>query len=111
MSIFDSLWGIVTNDIGIDLGTTNTMVTMKGKGIIIKEPSVVAVNKNTKQILAVGTEARRMIGRTPAYIVAIKPLSDGVISDFDTTEAMIRYFIRSAHSSDSKSFKIPRPRV
>ncbi len=111
MNFIDSLWGLVTNDIGIDLGTTKTMATVKGKGIIIKEPSVVALNKNTKQILAVGAEARRMIGRTPANIVAVKPLSDGVISDFDTTEAMIRYFIRKAHEGDIKSFKIPRPRV
>lgn len=111
MTVVDSIWGLFTHDIGIDLGTANTMVTVQGKGIIIKEPSVVALNKKTKQILAVGSEARKMIGRTPANIVAVKPLSDGVISDFDTTEAMIRYFIKKAHSDDGKSFKIPRPRV
>ncbi len=111
MSIIDSIWSFFTNDIGIDLGTSNTMVYMRGKGIIIKEPSVVAVNKKTKQVLAVGSEARRMIGRTPGNIVATKPLRDGVISDFDTTEAMIRYFIKKAHDDDRRSFKIPRPRV
>ena len=99
MGIFDSLWGLFTHDIGIDLGTANTMVTLRGKGIIIKEPSVVSINKNTKQILAVGSDARKMIGRTPAHVVAIKPLSDGVISDFDTTEAMIRYFLKKAHEA------------
>lgn len=111
MAMLDSVWFFFTHDIGMDLGTANTMVTVRGKGVIIKEPSVVALNKKTKQILAVGSEARKMIGRTPANIVAIKPLSDGVISDFDTTEAMIRYFIKKAHESDGKSFKIPRPRV
>jgi rod shape-determining protein MreB len=111
MDLFDRIWGIFTNDVGIDLGTANTMVTVKGRGIIIKEPSVVALNKKTKQVLAVGTEAKRMIGRTPASIVAVNPLSDGVISDFDTTEAMIRYFIKKAHEDEKRSYKIPRPRV
>jgi rod shape-determining protein MreB len=109
--MIDNIWSLITNDIGIDLGTANTMVTVKGRGIIIKEPSVVALNKKTKQILAVGTEAKRMIGRTPANVVAINPLRDGVISDFDTTEAMIRYFIKKAHEDEKRSFKIPRPRV
>jgi rod shape-determining protein MreB len=111
MGIADTLWGLFTYDIGIDLGTVNTMVMVRGKGIVIKESSVVALNKKTKQILAVGSEARRMIGRTPAHIVAVRPLSDGVISDFDTTEAMIRYFIKKAHEGDSRSMRIPRPRV
>ncbi|MDD3647985.1 MAG: rod shape-determining protein [Candidatus Dojkabacteria bacterium] len=111
MKIVDSIWSMFTNDIGIDLGTANTMVTVEGKGIIIKEPSVVALNRKTKQVLAVGEEARRMIGRTPSSIIAVRPLSDGVISDFDTTEAMIRYFIQKAHNEDRKAFKIPRPRV
>lgn len=111
MNILDSIWGMFTNDIGIDLGTANTMVTLGSKGIIIKEPSVVALNKKTKQVLAVGSEARRMIGRTPSNIIAVRPLSDGVISDFDTTEAMIRYFIQKAHKDDKRALKIPRPRV
>lgn len=111
MNVIDRIWEVFTNDVGIDLGTTNTMVTVEGRGIIVKEPSVVALNKKTKQILAVGFDARRMIGRTPANIIAVKPLSDGVISDFDTTEAMIRYFIKKAHEGDKRAFKIPRPRV
>lgn len=111
MSILDRIWGFFAHDIGIDLGTANTMVTLGSKGIILREPSVVALNKNTKQVLAVGSEAKKMLGRTPANVVAVRPLSDGVISDFDTTEAMIRYFIKKAHDDDSKSFKIPRPRV
>lgn len=111
MQLLDKLWGFFVHDIGIDLGTANTMVALKGKGIIIKEPSVVAYNKNTKQILAVGEEARKMIGRTPSNVIASRPLSDGVISDFDSTEAMLRYFIRKAHEGDRHSIKIPRPRV
>ena len=111
MNILDTLWSFFAYDIGIDLGTATTLVIKRGKGVIIHEPSVVAFNKNTKQVLAVGNEARKMIGRTPAHIVAIKPLSDGVISDFDTTEAMIRYFIRKAHADERRSLKIPRPRV
>ncbi|MBD3279949.1 MreB/Mrl family cell shape determining protein [Candidatus Dojkabacteria bacterium] len=106
-----SLWNLVTHDVGIDLGTANTMVAVKGHGIVISEPSVVAVNKNTKQIMAVGAEARRMIGRTPANIVAVRPLRDGVISDFDSTEAMIRYFVRKVHKDFPKLFTFAKPRV
>ena len=80
-------------DIGIDLGTANIMITMGNKGIVLDEPSVVAFNKKTNQVLAVGNDAYRMIGRTPEYIVAIRPLSDGVISDHNMTESMIREFI------------------
>lgn len=111
MNLVDKLWGFFTYDIGIDLGTVNTMVTVGGRGIVLKESSVVALNKKTKQVLAVGSTARKMIGRTPANIVAVRPLSDGVISDFDTTEAMIRYFIKKAHEGESRAMKIPRPRV
>ncbi len=82
--------------LGIDLGTANTLVYMKGKGIILREPSVVAMKNNRKDILAVGEEARRMIGRTPGGIVAVRPLKDGVIADYGTTEIMLRYFIRKA---------------
>lgn len=111
MGISDKFWNLVTHDIGIDLGTANTMVAVKNHGIVISEPSVVAVNKNTKQVLAVGSEARRMIGRTPANIVAVKPLQDGVISDFDSTEAMIRYFIKKVHKEYPRMLSMPRPRV
>ncbi len=80
-------------DIGIDLGTANILIHVKGKGIVLKEPSVVALEKNTGKVLAVGTDARRMVGRTPGNIVAIRPLKDGVIADFDITELMLRHFI------------------
>ena len=86
-----------TRDIGIDLGTANTLVFVKGKGIVLREPSVVAIRRDTGTILAVGEEARRMIGRTPANIVAIRPLKDGVIADFDVTQTMLRYFIAKAY--------------
>ena len=83
----------MTKDMGIDLGTANTLVYMRGKGIIVNEPSVVAVNTVTKEVLAVGNEAKDMIGRTPGNIIAIRPMKDGVIADFEITQAMLRYFI------------------
>ena len=100
------LFGLFSKDIGIDLGTANTLVFVKNKGIIIREPSVVAIQTNTKEILAVGEEAKKMIGRTPGNIVAIRPLKDGVIADFDVTENMLKYFIRKAYSR--RSFIHPR---
>lgn len=93
-------------DIGIDLGTANTLVYLKGKGIILREPSVVAVNKAEGKILKVGSEAKEMIGRTPGNVVAIRPLKDGVIADFDSTQAMMKYFIKKAYPSS-----IVKPRV
>ncbi len=111
MPVSDKFWNLVTHDIGIDLGTANTMVAVKGHGIVMSEPSVVAVNKKNQQIMAVGSEARRMIGRTPANIVAVRPLKDGVISDFDSTEAMIRYFIKKVHKLFPRMFTITKPRV
>lgn len=95
-----------TKDMGIDLGTANTLVFIKGKGIIIREPSVVAIDKFSKQVLAVGEEAKKMIGRTPGNIVAIRPLKDGVIADFDVTQEMLKYFIRKA--TQKKSLFQPR---
>lgn len=109
--MFDNLWNYITYDIGIDLGTSNTLVYMRGKGIVISEPSVVAINKKNKTVLAVGVEARQMIGRTPANVVANRPLRDGVISDFDSTQAMIHYFIEKTHRYTTGKFVIPRPRV
>ena len=82
------------NEVGIDLGTANVLVYIKGKGIVLSEPSVVAINNDTDEILAVGEEARQMLGRTPSNIVAIRPLRDGVVSDYDITERMLKYFIR-----------------
>ncbi len=89
----------LAKDIGIDLGTANTLVYLKGKGIILREPSVVAVNKAEGKVLKVGSEAKEMIGRTPGNVVAIRPLKDGVIADFDSTQAMMKYFIKKAYPS------------
>jgi rod shape-determining protein MreB len=91
-----SLLSRMTSDMGVDLGTANTLVYVQGKGILLREPSVVAIDSETKQILAVGEEAKRMVGRTPASIVAIRPLRDGVIADYDQTEKMLRYFIQKS---------------
>src|SRR3972149_3148511 len=99
--MFGKIWQIFAHDIGIDLGTVNTLVLVRGKGILIREPSVVAIHKKSKQVLAIGTEAKRMLGRTPVAIEAIRPLRNGVISDFDTTEAMLRHFIQKVHKSSS----------
>ncbi len=109
MNPFNSFFGKFSNDLGIDLGTANTLVYVHDKGIVINEPSVVAVNNRTDQILAVGHEAYKMVGRTPAHIVATKPLVDGVISDFEVTEKMLKYFIRKVHK-EAFGFS-PRPRV
>ena len=95
-------------DMGIDLGTANTLVYVRGKGIVVNEPSVVAVNTNTNEVLAVGNEAKEMIGRTPGNIIAIRPVKDGVIADFAITQAMLRYFIDKAYT---RSLFGPKPRV
>ena len=92
-----SVFGFFSSDLAIDLGTANTLVFAKGRGIVVNEPSIVALNKNTKKVLAVGREAKEMLGRTPADIVAVKPMKDGVIADFDVTEMMLKYFIKQAH--------------
>jgi len=93
---------MVSNDIGIDLGTANTLVYVRGKGIVITEPSVVAVNQKTGRVVAVGTDAKNMLGRTPAHIVAVRPLVDGVISDFEVTEEMITYLLNKAQKDNKK---------
>ncbi|HGE69983.1 TPA: rod shape-determining protein [Candidatus Poribacteria bacterium] len=105
--IFDSFWGLFSNDIAIDLGTATTLVYVRGKGIVLCEPSVVAVDKNSRRVIAVGNEAKQMLGKTPINIEAIRPLRDGVIADFDITESMIRHFIRKVHNSRRMS----RPRM
>lgn len=107
--IVDSLLGLFSNDLAIDLGTASTLVYVKGKGIVTNEPSVVAIRrdaKGTKKILAVGNEAKKMLGRTPANIVAIRPMKDGVIADFEVTESMLSYFIKKVHNR--RSFIRPR---
>ena len=105
----DMFFGSYAGDLAIDLGTANTLVSVRGKGIVIREPSVVAIDKNDERILAVGIEAKRMLGRTPGNIVAVRPLKDGVIADFDVTEAMLRYFIDKP--SEKRYPWTPRPRV
>lgn len=107
--MFNKILGKFSKDVGIDLGTATTLVYVKGKGIIINEPSVVAVNQKTGQILAIGVEAKRMVGRTPAHISATRPLKEGVISDFEVTEQMLRYFIHKIHKDSFSLF--PRPRI
>ncbi len=108
--LFDYVLGKFSNDLAIDLGTANTLVYVKGKGIVLSEPSVVAVHKDArgvKKVLAVGSEAKRMLGRTPGNIVAIRPMRDGVIADFDITEAMLRHFILQVHNRRA----LVRPRI
>jgi len=103
------LLGLFSLDIGIDLGTANTLVNVRGRGIVINEPSWVAIEKQSRKALAIGSEARQMVGRTPANIVAIRPLRDGVISEFEITQAMLEYFIGKAH--EQSLVPVPRPRV
>lgn len=109
------IWQLISHDIGIDLGTVNTLVLVKGKGIVIREPSVVAIHIKTRQVLEIGSEAKRMLGRTPIAIEAVRPLRDGVISDFDSTEAMLRYFIKKVHQQPKGSNlsmpKVAHPRI
>src|SRR3984885_14262397 len=100
--MFKKLYALISNDIGIDLGTSNILVYLKGHGIVINEPSVVAVNIKTNQILAVGIKAKDMLGRTPGHIRAIRPLVDGVISDFEVTEEMITYLLNKAQKNHKK---------
>ncbi|PLX93484.1 MAG: rod shape-determining protein [Desulfuromonas sp.] len=108
--MLNALWGFFSNDLAIDLGTANTLVYLKGKGIVVSEPSVVAVQKEfsgQRKVLAVGKEAKKMLGRTPGSIVAIRPMKDGVIADFDITEEMLRYFIQKVHNRKT----LVRPRI
>ena len=105
--MFEFFLNLIGRDMGIDLGTANTLVTVKGRGIVLDEPSIVAIDKEKNRILAVGKEAKRMVGRTPGNIVAIRPLKDGVIADFDTTEKMLRYFIQKVH----RNIAFARPRI
>src|SRR6056297_3363483 len=110
INIFDAFLGLFSNDLAIDLGTANTLVFSKGEGIVVSEPSVVAVQKDAsgaKKVLAVGVEAKKMLGRTPGSIVAIRPMKDGVIADFDYAEEMLRYFIRKVHNRKN----LVRPRI
>lgn len=106
MNIFNKFYSLFSHDVGIDLGTANTLVFVKGKGIAIREPSIVARHKKTKKVIAIGTEAKKMLGKTPASIVTIRPLRGGVIADFDATEAMISHYIKQVHEMGN-----PLPRL
>lgn len=107
--MFNRLLGLWSKDIGIDLGTANTLVYVRDKGIVINEPSIVAINKKTGRILAIGSDAQKMIGRTPGYIEVTRPLVNGVVSDFEVTEQMLKYFIDRVHAGTWSI--MPRPRV
>lgn len=110
--MFRRLFSLFSHDVGIDLGTANTLIWVRGKGIVIREPSVVAKHRKTKKVIAIGTEAKKMIGKTPTSIVTVRPLRGGVIADFDATEAMITHYIKQVH--DTHGFALPflaRPRV
>ncbi len=111
--MLDWLFGLLSHDLGIDLGTANTLVYVRGKGIVIREPSVVARHKKTKQIVAIGSEAKKMLGKTPTTIEAFRPLKDGVIADFDAAAAMLKHYIQLVHAAPQYSLmpKIPRPKV
>lgn len=107
--MLNRLFGAFSHDVGIDLGTANTLVYVRGKGVVINEPSVVAINQKNRQVLAIGHDANIMVGKTPAHIVATRPLVDGVVSDFEVTEQMLKYFIDRVHK---EGFSLmPRPRV
>ncbi|RKY56124.1 MAG: rod shape-determining protein, partial [Candidatus Neomarinimicrobiota bacterium] len=108
--IFNKIWGLFSNDLAVDLGTSTTLVYMKGKGIVLCEPSVVAVRKDsrgTSKVVAVGTEAKNMLGKTPGAISAIRPMRDGVIADFEVVREMLRYFIAKVHNRRA----LVRPRI
>lgn len=111
--MFDFLYGLLSHDLGIDLGTSSVLVFVKGKGVVVREPSAVARHRKTKHIVAIGREAKRMLGKTPGTIEAIRPLRDGVISDFDAAAALLTHYIRLVHEAPKNPFlpKIPRPKV
>lgn len=106
--MINKFFGLFSHDIGVDLGTANTLVYVRGRGIVINQPSVVALNQKTGQVVAVGSDAKKMVGRTPSHIVAVRPLIDGVISDFEVTEEMIAYFIKNVHKEKLRPFVRPR---
>lgn len=109
--MFDFLFSLLSYDIGIDLGTANTVVLVLGKGIVIREPSVVARHKKTKEVIAIGSKAKKMIGRTPSPIEVIRPLRDGVIADFDATQSMLTHYIKEIHQSGGLIPRLPKPKV
>src|SRR3989339_2001311 len=106
--MINKLFGMFSKDLGIDLGTANILVYVRGEGILINEPSVVAINQKTGQVVAIGHDAKKMLGRTPGHIIALRPLVEGVISDFEVTAEMLNYFIKKVHSSSAQLFARPR---
>ncbi len=111
MFLLDQAFGLFSHDIGIDLGTANTLVWVRGKGILVREPTLITRHKKTKKVLAVGGEAKKMLGKTPINIISTRPLRDGVISDLEAAESLLRYFISKVHESPSRFPKVPRPKV
>ena len=109
--VVDHILGQFSRDLGVDLGTTNTLIYVGGKGLVIREPSIVAQHKKTKQVIAIGENAKKMIGKTPLSIITVKPLKDGVISDYDTTLAMLSYFVKKVHRKPGVQFNFPRPKL
>src|SRR5579862_9154317 len=99
--MFNYLYSLFSNDMGIDLGTANTLVYVKNHGIVLREPSVVAIDRETRKVLAIGADAKKMLGRTPASILAVRPLRNGVIADFEIAQEMIKHFIRKVHNRRS----------
>lgn len=109
--LVDHILGRFSQDLGVDLGTANTLIYVGGKGIVIREPSIVAWHKRTKQVVAIGEDAKKMIGKTPLNITTIKPLKDGVISDYDSTLAMLSHFVKKVHKKPGASVTLPRPKI
>ena len=109
--VLDAILGQFSEDLGIDLGTANILVAVRGKGIVVREPSIISLNKKTKKIIAIGSGAKKMLGRTPASIETVRPLKEGVISDFDSTAALLSHFVKKIHDRPGKTISIPRPRM
>jgi len=109
--VIDHILGFFSSDLAVDLGTANTLIYVQGKGLAIREPSIVATHKKTKKVVAIGLDAKNMIGKTPLNITTIRPLKDGVISDYDTTLAMLSYFVHKVHKKPGFSLTFPRPRL
>lgn len=109
--VIDNILGHFSQDLGVDLGTANTLIFVRGKGVVVREPSILVLHKKSKKVIAIGNEAKKMLGRTPGNLVSIRPLKDGVISDFDNTLAMLGYFVKKIHQKPGSRITIPRPKV
>ncbi len=109
--VIDHILGHFSQDLGVDLGTANTLIHVRGKGVVVREPSIVVLHKKTKKVIAIGGDAKKMVGKTPPNLAIIKPLKNGVISDYDTTLAMLSHFVKKIHQVPGRKFSIPRPRI